>query len=273
MGTCRRYVTLLAVLFGLTLLAAKPTPEERGFQSLAEAAIDVPQAVLRQASDNLANRVACMERYLAWGAFAEAYGLEVVQAAAFSGFDREWQLLKCSLSTAVFRRWHACLPGDFVLRNLLAWTLLCSSSDGAEEAVALLKGGASGAAQLDTLAWAYYRLGRPVEALQHILSAMEEVHAHSDVEEICPLVYDHAGDIFCRLGNYQEARLCYSRARKLARNFPVHLFNRRYPADQQMLSAADAMLLQGYDDAQTARKLRAVNRLLKAAAQQEEGTL
>lgn len=268
MGTCRRYVTLLAALLGLALPAATPTPEELFHQAVAESAVVVPLAVLQQASDSLADCVARLELYLDWLAFFEAHGLDAPKNMALAGFDREWQLLKCSLSVATYRRWHERLPGDVVLRNSLAWKLLMAE-DGAEEAVALLKGVASGAAQLDTLAWAYYRLGRPVEALQLILAAMEEVHAHSDVEETCPIVYDHAGDIFSRLGQYHEARLCYSRARRLAHNFPVRLFNRRFPAERQLQSAEDAMILQGYNDAQTARKLRAVNRLLKAEAQRQ----
>lgn len=67
------------------------------------------------------------------------------------------------------------------------------------------------ATYLDTYAWTLYKVHRYDEALAYIKQAIEKEPHPSDV------LYEHAGDIYHRLGNIEQARNCWNKARDLQR--------------------------------------------------------
>lgn len=66
---------------------------------------------------------------------------------------------------------------------------------------------------LDTLAWVQYQQGRYAKALETILSALKQYQAKA--EAVDPAVYEHLGDIYYQLENYQEASQAWQSALKL----------------------------------------------------------
>ncbi|MEW6516402.1 MAG: tetratricopeptide repeat protein [candidate division FCPU426 bacterium] len=66
---------------------------------------------------------------------------------------------------------------------------------------------------LDTLAWVQYQQGRYAKALETILSALKQYQARA--EAVDPAVYEHLGDIYYQLENYQEASQAWQSALKL----------------------------------------------------------
>lgn len=67
------------------------------------------------------------------------------------------------------------------------------------------------ATYLDTYAWTLYKVHRYDEALTYIKQAIEKEPHPSDV------LYEHAGDIYHRLGNIEQARNYWNKARDLQR--------------------------------------------------------
>ena len=61
---------------------------------------------------------------------------------------------------------------------------------------------------VDSLGWAFYRLGKFDEALFHLERAM-------DLEALDPIVNDHLGDTFWKLGRKREARFQWKKALSL----------------------------------------------------------
>ena len=61
---------------------------------------------------------------------------------------------------------------------------------------------------IDSLGWAFYRLGNFQEALFHLERAME-------LESLDPIVNDHLGDTFWKLGRKREARFQWKKSLNL----------------------------------------------------------
>ncbi len=70
-------------------------------------------------------------------------------------------------------------------------------------------------AYLDSLGWAYYRQGKYKDSLDKLLKA--EIQLKKDNEED-PVVLDHLGDVYQKLGNTQKAIEYWERALKLKDN-------------------------------------------------------
>ncbi len=68
------------------------------------------------------------------------------------------------------------------------------------------------AAYLDSMAWVLYKLGKPKEALEYMLKALEHV------EEPDPTLYDHLGDIYMTLDEPGKAREAWKKAVALEPN-------------------------------------------------------
>ena len=67
-------------------------------------------------------------------------------------------------------------------------------------------------AYLDSLAWAYFKLNKPQEALPWILKAVE------NSEEPDATLYDHLGDIYAALRKMDEARDAWRKSLKVEIN-------------------------------------------------------
>jgi Flp pilus assembly protein TadD len=61
---------------------------------------------------------------------------------------------------------------------------------------------------VDSLGWAYYRLGNYEEAVKHLDRAVE-------LKPEDPTINDHLGDVYWRVGRKLEARFQWSHARDL----------------------------------------------------------
>jgi tetratricopeptide (TPR) repeat protein len=61
---------------------------------------------------------------------------------------------------------------------------------------------------IDSLGWAYYRLGNYEEAVKHLERAVE-------LKPQDPTINDHLGDVYWRVGRHQEAKFQWSHARDL----------------------------------------------------------
>ena len=58
---------------------------------------------------------------------------------------------------------------------------------------------------VDSLGWAYYRLGEYAKAVTHLERAVE-------LEPGNPIINDHLGDAYWRVGRHREARFQWERA-------------------------------------------------------------
>lgn len=79
----------------------------------------------------------------------------------------------------------------------------------------------------DTLAWVYYKQGRLGEAAEIFASILPDEEADlscrprkSRNEDLHPIIYDHAGDAFYRLGWIEQAVRCWREALRTARKEP-----------------------------------------------------
>ena len=61
---------------------------------------------------------------------------------------------------------------------------------------------------IDSLGWAYYRLGQYDEAVKHLERAVE-------LKPEDPTINDHLGDVYWRVGRMQEAKFQWSHAQDL----------------------------------------------------------
>ncbi len=62
-------------------------------------------------------------------------------------------------------------------------------------------------AYLDSLGWFYFKKGNFKEALAYLEKAADLI--------IDPVVYDHLGDVFSKLGNFASARLNWEKSLKI----------------------------------------------------------
>ncbi|MEW6160814.1 MAG: tetratricopeptide repeat protein [Verrucomicrobiota bacterium] len=80
------------------------------------------------------------------------------------------------------------------------------------------------AAFLDSLAWVLFKLNKPQEALSHMLKAIE----HS--EEPDPTLYDHLGDIYAALRQFEPARDAWKKSLAIEGNEQVDAIKKKLEA-------------------------------------------
>ncbi|MDX2276240.1 MAG: tetratricopeptide repeat protein [Hyphomonadaceae bacterium] len=99
-------------------------------------------------------------------------------------------------------------PEQPEVMNFLAYTWV-DRGEYLQEALAMLRRAVeqrpSSAAIIDSLGWAYYRLGEYDKALEHLERAVELMPADATLN-------DHLGDLYWRLERYTEARFQWRRA-------------------------------------------------------------
>lgn len=153
-----------------------------------------------------------------------------------------------SLTPATYDAWLRAFPDHPFLLNDAAWTCLIAEGN-AEAAHALLlrvPPARRTAAHLDTLACTLLRLGRPADALQAILQALEQ---EENITSHTCLLMEHLGDALFANGFRRDALTAWRAARHLAR---LHLDG----------APIDTLLPEGYDDTRLLLKVRALRRLL-----------
>jgi Tfp pilus assembly protein PilF len=104
-------------------------------------------------------------------------------------------------SEAEFRRVLAINPKSASALNYLGY-MLADKNIRVNEAVEMiqkaLEQDPNNGAYLDSLGWAFYRLGRLDEAEEYLKKAVERVGKD-------PVVYDHLGDVYFKKDNLKEA--------------------------------------------------------------------
>ncbi len=163
-----------------------------------------------------------------------------------------------SASSIALLRHYEAFPNEVLTRNNLAWFKV-SIEQSPVEALTLLQGvpmEALNGAIADTKAWIFYRLGRPADALQMILLALER---SMQEKENHPLLFDHAGDIFYANHLYREAEYLWACAERTAMAVQK----------EQHLSDAELRAVCEFDTQKTHRKRAAVRRLHPSSFQAE----
>lgn len=153
-----------------------------------------------------------------------------------------------SLTPATYDAWLRVFPNDTLLLNNAACAYLFAE-DNAPAALTLLRRiplGERNAATLDTLATVLLRIGRPAEALQTLLQALESRPPVTRAER--PLLLAHLGDALYANGFHHEALTAW----RLARNEAHRLLP---PGDTPI-----DLLPSGYDDTSLLQKIRALRR-------------
>lgn len=110
-------------------------------------------------------------------------------------------------------------PDNLLLRNAAAWTLLLSSKEQTNVALALMAPiplSEHTPATLDTLAIAQLRCGQKVEALQTYLRVLDRLT--EDDPALCAY-YDHFGDILYANGQCREALTAWLRSALLFKEY------------------------------------------------------
>lgn len=109
---------------------------------------------------------------------------------------------------ADFRKALEIDPGRPEVLNYLGYSLI-EKSDNLDEALDLIERAVAARPQsgyiLDSLGWAYYRLGRYAEALDPMERAVE-------LMSVDPIVNDHLGDVYWAVGRHREAEFQWKRA-------------------------------------------------------------
>lgn len=118
-------------------------------------------------------------------------------------YDRAIEALKSGIK---------CNPASSRSMNYLAY-LYADRNINLEEAYALviraLDFEPDNAAYLDTLGWIYYRQGNYEKALEFLLQAADNA---SGEETIDPVIYDHLGDVYMKLGRKESAVMYWEKA-------------------------------------------------------------
>jgi tetratricopeptide (TPR) repeat protein len=119
-------------------------------------------------------------------------------------------------SEAEFRKVLAINPKSASALNYLGY-MLADKNIRVNEAVELiqkaLEQDPNNGAYLDSLGWAYYRLGRLDEAEEYLKKAVERVGKD-------PVVYDHLGDVYFKKDNLKEAITCWENSLAVWRTSP-----------------------------------------------------
>jgi len=185
-----------------------------------EASIEILQALARSRPDVLAVQMALGDGFRRAENFAEALkAYDAAIALVGTPSERHWSLFYsrgiCHERTnawpaaeADFRRALALNPDQPQVLNYLGYSLV-DRGEKLPEALGLIERAVRAQPDqgyiLDSLAWAYYRLGRFDEAL----APMEKA---SLLEPVDPVVTDHLGDVYWAVGRRLEAEFQWRRA-------------------------------------------------------------
>jgi Flp pilus assembly protein TadD len=181
-----------------------------------ELAARPPQAAHAAAYGELMVRLGLWEE-------ADAAFTRALQAAAGAGRDPDWRLLFArGAARNELARWPEAeadllaalpsAPNDPELLNYLGYSWV-ERGERLEEALAMIQRAVlarpGSGAIVDSLGWAYFRLGEFEQATAFLERAVE-------LEPADPLLNDHLGDAYWRTGRRLEARLQWRRALSLS---------------------------------------------------------
>ena len=192
----QKFPDLPYLKFSLAIALSQAKRHTEALTSFAEAQAD---AEVRQ--ENMLNP----QFYFQYGAAAEQAGLTEKAAG----------LLKKVLELE---------PNSHKAMNYLGymWT---DRGENLEEAGALIQRAhelePENGAYLDSLGWYFYKKGEPERALKELLRAAEAVRRESPDKKDDPVVLDHIGDAYARLGKMSEALDYWSKAFELGLDDPT----------------------------------------------------
>ncbi len=157
---------------------------------------------------------ACVEEFLLWAEAARAAGYTEAAmdfcTAAFTALYQQDRLARVEW----YLKCYETFPEHAKTPNAAAWMLLLQRGD-AEGALEILRGRENRSSEeMDTLAWAQFKAGHKVDAMQTIFMALRKAREEDSAQW---MVFDHAGDILYVNGHYREAYLCWERGARLAR--------------------------------------------------------
>jgi Flp pilus assembly protein TadD len=189
-----------------------------------EAALEILQGLARSHGEILAVQIALGDGMRREAKFAEAKlaydtAIKMVTAPGPEHWILFYSRGVCSDSLgddtaaeADLRRALQLDPNQPQLLNYLGYSFVDRGKN-LDEALTLIKRAAAAqpdsGAIIDSLAWAYFRLGRYAEAL----SPMEQA---SLLEPVDPVVTDHLGDVYWAVGRQREAEFQWTRALSFA---------------------------------------------------------
>ena len=163
-------------ILAVALSAAKRYPEALSAFSDAQAEAEISREELLNAGF-----------YFSYGAAAEQSGL----------YDKAAELLKQSLQLE---------PNSHETMNYLGYMWI-DRGEHLDEAGELIKKAVAmepeRGAYLDSLGWYYYKKGEPERALTELLRAQQNILREEKKED--PVVLDHIGDVYAKLGKNAEA--------------------------------------------------------------------
>ena len=185
-----------------------------------EAALEVMQALARREPDQLAVQTTYGDMLRRVENFPEAVKAydRAISLLASPGAD-DWTLFfsrgmaherqkQWDLAEPDLRRALQLSPDQPQVLNYLGYSLL-EMNRNLDEALTLIEKAAKARPDsgyiTDSLAWAYFRLGRHAEAL-------EPMERASLLEPVDPIVTDHLGDVYWAVGRQLEARFQWRRA-------------------------------------------------------------
>lgn len=185
-----------------------------------DAALEVMQALAKRLPDLLAVQATYADLLRRQEKFAEAIKV-YDQAIALTGTPeaKDWPLFysrgicherqkQWQQAEADLRRALELSPDQPQVLNYLGYSLL-ELNQKLDEALGLIERAVAARPDsgyiVDSLAWAYFRMGRYEEALPHMEKA-------SLMEPVDPVVTDHLGDVYWAVGRHLEAQFQWRRA-------------------------------------------------------------
>lgn len=124
-------------------------------------------------------------------------------------------------------------PDDHRILNYLAymWAEDNRNLDSALEYInKALKVEPNNGAYIDTLGWILYKQGKFEEALEYLLTAAE-------FEKDDPVIFEHIGDVYCSLGNNEQAVVWWKKSFSLQENPSADLVNKLQKAGVEVEKA------------------------------------
>ena len=148
---------------------------------------------------------------------------------------------KYDLAEESFRRVLAMNPKSAVTLNYLGY-MFADKNMKLEESVALIQRALEldpyNGAYLDSLGWAYFRLGRLDQAEEYLVKALERLSRD-------PTIHDHLGDVYYKTGRLPLAEKAWERAREeWQRTAPTELDPKAFARLEEKLQALKNRLAQ-----------------------------
>ncbi len=155
------------------------------------------------------------KEFIAWAEATQAAGYDTLAKSLCMTAIMVGHQADMHVSTEVYAQMYERFPEVEALPNIVAWTRLEQRGD-AEGALEILKGREErSVAEWDTLAWAQFKVGRKVDAMQTVLSTVR-LAREEEVSE--PTLFDHAGDILYANGHYREAYHLWRQGERAAKS-------------------------------------------------------